>query len=400
MLFLCLFAGQAGLIALSPVLAQVGEDLGVSTATAGQLRTISGLVAGLTALTLGQLSARLGLRRLLLLGAGTLATASLGSAAAGTFAALAAAQVLTGIAVAVLLTAGTTAAAEWAPAAQRGRVLSWALAGPAGAWIVGMPLIGIVGSVNWRLALLVLPLVAASLAFLAVFRQTGSQPGKQATRAGLRTALSHSSIRRWSAAELLANSAWVGTLVFSGALFIETHGSSLVLTGVLLAIGAFAYVSGNLFSRRFLEGDSPQALVWLTLAMAIGVAAFGVVRPSLAVSAVIFSAAGFVAGGRTLIGNAFGLETAGDLRMAVMGLRAAANQFGYFFGASIGGAALGFGGYRALGLALGALAALAAMILVGSVPTSEWMTALRRRLMVDGSTEDTKWSTKRPSPEF
>jgi len=35
-LFLCLFAVQAGVIALSPVLAQVAADFGVSTATAGQ----------------------------------------------------------------------------------------------------------------------------------------------------------------------------------------------------------------------------------------------------------------------------------------------------------------------------------------------------------------------------
>ena len=48
-LFLCLFAGQAGLIALSPVLVEVASYLGVSTAAAGQLRTISGLAAGLTA---------------------------------------------------------------------------------------------------------------------------------------------------------------------------------------------------------------------------------------------------------------------------------------------------------------------------------------------------------------
>ncbi len=395
-LFLCLFAGQAGLIALSPVLAQAGEDLGVSTATAGQLRTISGLVAGLTALSLGQLSARLGLRRLLLLGAALLATGSLASAAAGTFTVLAFAQVLIGIAVAVLLTAGTTAAAEWAPAEQRGRVLSWTLAGPAGAWIVGMPLIGVVGSVSWRLALLVLPLVGASLAFLAVFLKTESQPGENPTRSGVRTALSHSSVRRWSAAELLANSAWVGTLVFSGALLVETYGSSPVLTGVVLAIGASAYISGNLFSRRFLERDSRRALIWLTLAMAIGIAVFGLVRPSLLVSAGLFSAAGFAGGGRTLIGNAVGLETAGDLRMAVMGLRAAANQFGYFIGASIAGAALVLGGYRALGLALGALAVLAAVILVGSVPRPSWLARVRRQV----AARRPGGLTERPSPEF
>src|SRR6188472_1170389 len=41
-LFLCLFVSQAALLVLSPVLPEVARDLGVSTATAGQLRSLSG----------------------------------------------------------------------------------------------------------------------------------------------------------------------------------------------------------------------------------------------------------------------------------------------------------------------------------------------------------------------
>jgi len=81
-LFLCLFAGQAGAIALSPVLAQVARDLDVSTAEAGQLRTVAGLVAGLTALGIGRFAARVTLKRQLLAGSLLLALGSLASAAA------------------------------------------------------------------------------------------------------------------------------------------------------------------------------------------------------------------------------------------------------------------------------------------------------------------------------
>jgi hypothetical protein len=52
-LFLCLFAAQAGAIALSPVLAEVARDLDVSTAWAGQLRTVAGLVAGIGSFAAG-----------------------------------------------------------------------------------------------------------------------------------------------------------------------------------------------------------------------------------------------------------------------------------------------------------------------------------------------------------
>ena len=51
-LFLCLFVSQAALLVLSPVLPDVARDLGVSTATAGQLRSLSGLTGGATAVLL------------------------------------------------------------------------------------------------------------------------------------------------------------------------------------------------------------------------------------------------------------------------------------------------------------------------------------------------------------
>ena len=41
----CLFAAQASVVVLSPVLSGVAADFGVSTATAGQLRSLSGAVA-------------------------------------------------------------------------------------------------------------------------------------------------------------------------------------------------------------------------------------------------------------------------------------------------------------------------------------------------------------------
>jgi len=111
-LFLCLFAAQAGVIALTPVLAKVAHDLDVSTAAAGQLRTASGLAAGLAAIALGTFARRVALRRVIAGGALGLAAASALSAAAPTFAVLVLAQILLGLSIAGLLVGGTVAAAE------------------------------------------------------------------------------------------------------------------------------------------------------------------------------------------------------------------------------------------------------------------------------------------------
>jgi predicted MFS family arabinose efflux permease len=59
----------------------------------------------------------------------------------------------------------------------------------------------------------------------------------------------------------------------------------------------------------------------------------------------------FVNGTRTMIASALGMDTAADDRVAVMSLRAAANQFGYLLGAGAGGLALALGGFAAVGVA-------------------------------------------------
>ena len=380
-LFLCLFAGQAGAIALSPVLVEVAHDLHVSTATAGQLRTVAGVVAGVTALALGRFGARVALNRLLLGGAVLLALGSLASAAAPTFGWLAAAQVPVGAAIAILTTAGTLAAAAWVPAERRAATLSWALIGQPAAWIVGMPLLGAAGSESWRYAWLVLPFTAALLAAVAVAGRGGSSKAASAPRAN--AALRAPEIRRWLVAEMLVNTAWAGTLVYAGVLFVESYHVSSALTGVVLAVGAGAYVFGNFASRPLLNREPAQLLVPLAGVLAVTTALFGIYRPSLPVSALLFCLAGFTAGSRTLVSSTFGLSIASEHRRPAMAMRASSMQFGYFTGSFAAGAALSVGGYPALGATIGALFVASAIVLRRSPTSTNAVAAPRaRRLRV------------------
>lgn len=361
-LFLSLFAGQAGLIAITPILPALAGDFDVSTAAAGQLRTVTGLVAGVTALALGMAAGRIGLGRQLLAGTGLLAAGSLASAAAPTFGLLVLAQAPVGAGVALVTTAGVVAAAEWVPEAYRSRALSWALTGQPAAWIVGMPLVGAVGeAASWRLAFLLLPFAAALVAGLALARRAG-EPPRPAQPTRIRAAFANRDLKLWASAELAANSAWAGTLVYSGALFTESYGTSSTLVGVLLALAAAAYVAGTFTTRRFLGRSDRPRLVALGLALAIGVTLFGGLRPGAAASALLLSASGFLAGGRTLVSSAVGLAVDPAARGAVMAVRSATMQFGYFLGVLVSGAALAAGGYLGLGLAVGGLLVLASAL--------------------------------------
>lgn len=360
-LFLCLFAAQAAVIALSPVLTAVADDFDVSTAAAGQLRTVSGLAAAATALAVPLLARRSGLRTLLLAGTVTTAGASLASAAATSFAMLVGAQVLVGVGVAILVAAGTTAAAEWVPEARRAQVLSWALIGQPAAWVVGMPLIGALGDHSWRLGWLALPFVAAGAAAILVARQPADESLPLEVR--IRGAFGDPAIARWAIAELLANSGWAATLVYAGALFADSYGTSTTATGVVLAVAAIAYIAGNMGARRVVDDEPTRLLVVLASVLAIGVALFGMLRPGLTGSTLLFSAAAAAAGARTLIGNAAGLRFGPSHRLAAMSVRAATMQFGYFIGAAASGIALARFGYAGFGLTAATFFAAAAFTL-------------------------------------
>jgi len=352
-LFLSLAASQAAVLVLSPILAALADDLEVSTAAAGQLRTISGLSAGVLSLVAGLFATRVGLRELIGAGLGLLALGSAASAAAPDFAVLAGAQLVIGAGVGLTYTAAVAAVAEWVDPGRRSRVLAFALLGPPVAWVVGMPICGFVGEVSWRLAWIAVPLAVALGALVVLHGWPRTPPASR--RADLRSVLRFPGVARWSIGELLAFSGWAGSLVFVGALFVESYGLSIGETGVVLGAGALCYIPGNLFFRRFVDEHGRALLIGLPIGAALLVALLGAIRPAAWFSLAVFALLAFLAGGRTLAGGTRGLDLAPEVRLGVTGVRTAAIQFGYFVGAAVGGVALGAGGYAALGFSFAVL---------------------------------------------
>jgi predicted MFS family arabinose efflux permease len=359
-LFLCLFSVQAGVIALSPVLANIAADFDVSTAAAGQLRSVSGLVAGVTAIAMGRLSRRLGLRELLIAGLSMLAVGSLLSAGAPTFGVLAGAQIAIGFGLALVLSGGLAAAAEWSPSEYRARVLSVVLLGQPVAWIVGMPVIGLLGGISWRLGWLAVPFAASVFALGAV----ASRPADdrhEPTAGSWGLLFADRRVAGWALSELCAWSAWAGTLVYAGALFVESYDVSTGTAGVLLGAAAVAYLPGNLLARRHVEASAHRLLTAVPPIAALLAALFGAYRPGMAFSAVALAVLAFFSAARTIAGSALGLELRPERRVFAMRIRTAANQFGYLLGSALGGLALTAGGYAALGVTFAVLFLLSAL---------------------------------------
>lgn len=359
-LFACLFASQSALLVLSPILVDVAREFGVSPGAAGQLRSISGATGGVTALIVATAARRPGLRELLSAGAALVVLASGLSAAAPSFLVLAGAQAVLGVGIGLLVGVGIAAAGEWPSPERRPYVLAWTVAGMPAAWIAGMPVVGAVAEHSWRLAYVALPAGTALIA-LALLRTR--PPDTPSARTGAATAAwRRPDVARFTAGELLANAAWASVLTYCGALLLESYAISATGVAFGLALMATAMLPGTFSARRHAANATPQLLVGLTACQAAAALAVGGVRVGLGVTLALLATMAFVNGRRTMLASALGMDTAPEDRVAVMSLRAAANQFGYLLGAAVGGLALELGGFMLLGLALGAMFATAACV--------------------------------------
>jgi ketosteroid isomerase-like protein len=158
----------------------------------------------------------------------------------------------------------------------------------------------------------------------------------------------------------MAYAGWGGKLVYAGALLTESYDLVTNRVGLLLGGAAIAYFPGTFAARRRLEGDLRSLLAGLAVALALGVAAFGALRPSALVSTGVFAVLILLAGARGIAGSAFGLNAAPEQKVTIGSIRAAATQLGYLAGAAGGGIALDLGGYPVVGLTLAGFFAAAA----------------------------------------
>jgi DHA1 family inner membrane transport protein len=359
-LFACLFASQSGMLVLSPILVDVAREFSVSTASAGQLRSISGATGGVTALVVATVPRRPGLRELLSLGALLVALGSGLSAAAPTFTFLAAAQAVLGVGIGLLVAVGIAAAGEWPAPAQRPHVLAWAIAGMPAAWIAGMPVIGTVADYGWRATWIAVP-AAAALVTLALVRMRPTDTHSHRV-GGWVASWRRPEVARFAGGELLANAAWAGVLTYSGALLLESYSISPAAAALGLGLMATAMLPGTFTARRRAANPTLGLLAALTAFQGASVLALCALRPSVGVTLALLAVMAFVNGWRSMIASAFGMDTTPKDRVTVMSMRAAANQLGYLLGAAAGGLALALGGFPALGLTLAALFAAAVLV--------------------------------------
>ena len=79
----------------------------------------------------------------------------------------------------------------------------------------------------------------------------------------------------WTAGELLSYAAWGGTLVYAGALLVESYGAAPGTVGRLLGAAALTAFPGNFLARPWLTCCAGELLIVLGLGAAAITVVFG-----------------------------------------------------------------------------------------------------------------------------
>jgi predicted MFS family arabinose efflux permease len=134
------FSSASQTIIVTPILPLIGAALDVAPARLGLLVTVYSLVLAAAALVMGPISDRIGRRRALLMGAGTLVVALGLHGLARSFEVLLAMRVLAGAGGGMLSGAAVSYVGDYFPYARRGWAAGWVMSGVPFGLVLGIPL--------------------------------------------------------------------------------------------------------------------------------------------------------------------------------------------------------------------------------------------------------------------
>ena len=351
-------------LVLSPVLTDVAVDLGTTPLVVSRAIAAYGGATALSALFLGFTIDRYGVRAVLVAGSLLLAVATFGSALAGSWVALAAAQALAGFAAGVMLPAIYAAATAAGGEEEGAQVLGRVLTGWSVSLVAGVPVSALIAErFGWQTGYVALGLVVL-MGLIGFLRLPPSDDAPERRRAGPTTTLAAARIAgvpALLAAQFLFMTAFYGTYAFFGDHLRATLGMSAGAAGlVVLAYGVgfgIASLGDRLVDRAGPARALPFALGFVVLAYATMPLTTAVQAGAYAAAFVWGFANHFVLGVIVLrLGKLGGPE-----RGSVLGLNSAVTYAGALAGPLALGPLYAGSGFAVLALGAAGSVALAAL---------------------------------------
>ncbi len=365
---LATIASQSSMASIPPLFVGISASFDTTIGTVGQVRSISALTAVIATLLVGGWIHKRGARPVMLAGGVLGASGALLSALAPSLVFFGVAQAVTGVGICFLLSSGFAGAGEFFAAGARDWAIGWVVALQSLAWIVGVPIVGLLAEISWHYGFLVpmfFCLVAAGSALLFAPKL---DPDLRAAdeRTGLLAALADRGGRRWTIGEMLAFAVWTGEITYIAAFYSEEFGLSEALIGILLPLGSAAFMAGSTTAARAGARWSKRLLLIVsTLAMGFIAALLFNFHPAVLVTLAFAICMGIAAGLRAAGSSTLALDQLPDKPGAMMAARTGAVQIGYLVGAFIGGVIVDGPGYGALGVFMIVGMAGSALVMAG-----------------------------------
>jgi predicted MFS family arabinose efflux permease len=372
--------GPLGVV-VSLLLIDIGETFGVSEGVMGQTNTLYSIVAVVIALLMGILSLRFKHKSLLLVGLLFISISALGCLVASDFNWMLVSYSLSGLGGAMVSPMCVTLIGEHFPLGKRAIAVGWIVAGGALSYVIGAPIIALTASLGgWRLTIIgfVMPILIASLllAFISLPPISHSHQPTVNEKTHLRSfkdVLSNRSAVACLIGDALRSASFIAVLIYGASFFRKRFLVSVDFASVIILGAASCYTLGSLISGRVVNRVGRKTSTVLTAFLAgIFVITYTCV-PNLWLSLTLNLVDSWFFGMVASAANSLTLEQVPEFRGTMMSIDTATINMGSAFGTALGGLALLSFGYEGLGIALGIMGVVAAVVfyLLTTDPTSK-----------------------------
>jgi predicted MFS family arabinose efflux permease len=371
--------------ALSPLAAEVADDLDTSVSLVGQVVTLILVGMGVVALVVGPLADHIGHRRTMVLGLLVLLVSAVVMGFAPSIWVMLLGGLIAGVGASIIGIPFAVAATYWRGDGQQ-RALSRVQSAQTLGLILGAPILtAIAAATLWRGAYAMI-VVTYAVSIVLVLRSLVADPRRERERFSTQTVLdayrpllSDHDMRHLYAASAARGLGWFGPLVYLGPFYVDVYDLSLRQVGLAYMIGSGGLFVGNLAAGgRFARFDLRRTCALTTALPGVGwLAVFTLpltVVPIVAlVTVTMFSAGISWVNLTTLIATSTSAGAG-----TTMTLNVAAYTVASAVSVALAGALISLGGYAMLGIAFPVVMLLSAIMIwaPGHVPV---MPAKRRQ---------------------
>ncbi len=350
------------------LLIEIGESFGVSVGVTGQIRTISSLLGVLTAFIMGALSIRVSHRSLLLTSLSFITLSSIACYLAPNFPTILLAYSLLGVPMATVLPMATSIAADHLPVEQRAGAVGWIIAGTALSGIIGAPAINLIagqGGWRWPFLLIILPvnILSISLVYKMIpSKEIGERKAYVSLLEGFRMVSTNTSAVACIIGYGLSLTAYQAIGFYSPSFFRQSFQVSKGLASMLIMGLYFCLTLGSLTSGRLVNRFGRKNMA-VTSALMAGLLVLSFTNlPYLWLSLVSSLLGYFFAGALISSSHSLTLEQIPEYRGTVMSLNSGAEKMGAALGSGIGGLMINNYGWGGMGMTLGVIGVISAMV--------------------------------------